>query len=130
MSDLPYRLVVMDDEPEFVEFVRKVAVGLGFAVVAPGDADAFKAEIMKAEPHAVVLDIVMPEVDGIELVSWLGRIKCGAGIVIVTGYDPAYASAAERIAQGYGATRIMTLTKPVPLAQLRAALTSCVDGAP
>jgi DNA-binding response OmpR family regulator len=128
MSQEPARLIVMDDEPEFAAFVRTVATGMGFVVVAPDDADAFKAEVARAEPQAIVLDVVMPQVDGVELVSWLARRKCGAGIVIVSGYDPAYAGAAERIARGYGIERVTTLAKPVPLAALRAALAACLGG--
>jgi CheY-like chemotaxis protein len=115
-------LLVMDDEPEFAEIVRKVAEGMGFAVVAPRNAAEFKARFKELRPEIVMVDVIMPDVDGIELVSWLVANQCAAQVLIVTGYDPSYARAAETLAKVQGMMRVSTLAKPLKLAELRAAL--------
>lgn len=118
------RLLVIDDEPAFGGFVREVAEGLGFEVRVTTKADEFAEFYETFEPTVIVLDVVMPEVDGIELVQWLAQEKCKARIVIVTGYNPHYADAAKRLVSAGDLPSVMTLTKPVSLADLRAALTT------
>ena len=116
------RLLVIDDEPAFGEFVKEVAERLGYDVRVTLRADEF-AEIYETfMPTVIVMDVVMPEVDGIELVQWLAQEKCKAKILIVTGYNPHYADAAKRLVSAGDLPSIETLTKPISLADLRAAL--------
>lgn len=116
------KLLVIDDEPAFGSFVKEVAEGLGYDVRVTAKADEFAEAYETFEPTVIVLDVVMPEVDGIELVQWLAQEKCKAKIVIVTGYNPHYADAAKRLVSAGDLPSVMTLTKPVSLADLRAAL--------
>lgn len=116
------RLLVIDDEPAFSGFVKEVAEGLGYDVRVTLKADEFAEAYESFDPHVIVLDVVMPEVDGIELVQWLAQEKCKARIVIVTGYNPHYADAAKRLVSAGDLPSVQTLTKPISLADLRAAL--------
>lgn len=116
------RLLVIDDEPAFGSFVKEVAEGMGYDVRVTAKADEFADTYETFDPTVIVLDVVMPEVDGIELVQWLAQEKCKAKIVIVTGYNPHYADAAKRLVSAGDLPSVMTLTKPVSLADLRAAL--------
>jgi CheY-like chemotaxis protein len=116
------RLLVIDDEPAFGSFVKEVAEGMGYEVRVTAKADEFADTYESFDPTVIVLDVVMPEVDGIELVQWLAQEKCKAKIVIVTGYNPHYADAAKRLVSAGDLPSVMTLTKPVSLADLRGAL--------
>jgi CheY-like chemotaxis protein len=116
------RLLVIDDEPAFGSFVKEVAEGLGYDVRVTAKADEFADTYETFDPTVIVLDVVMPEVDGIELVQWLAQEKCKAKIVIVTGYNPHYADAAKRLVSAGDLPTVVTLTKPVSLADLRATL--------
>jgi CheY-like chemotaxis protein len=115
------RLLVIDDEAEFREIVSQVATGLGYEVVSTGRADEFKTAYDAAPPTAIVLDMIMPDVDGIELVRWLADRNCPAKVLVVTGYNPLYRDAAGALGSAQGLT-VATLQKPVSLADLRAAL--------
>ena len=116
------RLLVVDDEPGFRELVRNVAVELGFAVEETSDAAAFKRVHDAFAPTVVVVDIVMPDVDGTELVRWLAERRSTARVVVVTGYDPKYAELPAKLGDALGLRSSLSLTKPVTLADLRAAL--------
>ena len=61
------RLLVVDDEPEFGEYVRKVAVELGYEVEVTGDGKSFMKAYESFNPSVIALDLVMPEIDGVEL---------------------------------------------------------------
>ena len=119
---LKRRVLVIDDELEFAAIVRKVAEELGCEVTVASDAGAFKTSYAAMPPEVIVLDIVMPDVDGIELVQWLIEQGCRADIVVVTGHNPNYARAAKTLAEARGSMRVRVLEKPAKLAELRAAL--------
>lgn len=116
------RLLVVDDEPEFGEFVRKVAVDLGYEVQVTTNGRAFQRAYDAFQPTTVVLDMVMPELDGNELVLWLMQQQYSSDLIIITGYSPDYAKDAKRLAEFKGLRSVTTLTKPIRLAKLRAVL--------
>ena len=116
------RLLVVDDEPQFAAIVRKAAEEMGYEVSVATNAGAFKASYAAAPPDIVVLDIVMPDIDGIELTQWLVDNGCRSDLLLVTGHDRTYAKAARIIAEQRSAMRVRVLEKPVKLAHLRAAI--------
>lgn len=118
------RLLVVDDEPEFGEFVRKVATDLGYEVRVTTNGEAFQEAYHELQPTTVVLDMVMPEMDGNELVLWLMKQHYAATLIIITGYSPDYASDAKQLAEFKGMRSVTTLTKPIRLAKLREVLSS------
>ncbi len=88
------RLLVVDDEPHFGEFVREIAEDLGYEVRVTTRGNDFKLQFEAFNPTAVVLDMVMPEIDGTELVLWLAERHCTAEIIVATGYTRSYAAMA------------------------------------
>ena len=116
------RLLVVDDEPRFCDFEKNVANKLGFDVECAGDGYAFKTLCDAYHPDVVVLDIVMPGIDGIELVQWLAERGKQLHLVIVTGFAPDYASLAKKLGEAKGLGSVTTLTKPVRMAALQDAI--------
>lgn len=116
------RLIVVDDEPEFGEFVQRVAEGVGYDVKLVVKPEDFLGEYESFDPSVIVLDIVMPKIDGIELVRWLSYQQCNASIILVTGKKPFYMSAAKKMAADSGLNISSELTKPIEVNDLRAAL--------
>lgn len=115
------QLLVIDDEADFMEFVRLVAEEIGYSVTTTSRAVEFQAAYKRAPPDVIVLDIVMPEVDGIELIQWLMEKESRSKIIVVTGFSPDYSRAAAILAGTRGLS-VTTLGKPVKLADLRQAL--------
>ena len=116
------RLLVIDDEPEIGEFVRKVAIGLGYEVQVATDGHAFQAAYHQLHPTTIVMDMVMPEMDGNELVLWLMEQHYDANLIIITGYNPDYAKDARLLAEFKGLRSVITLIKPIRLDKLREVL--------
>jgi len=122
------RLLVVDDEPEFGEFVRKVATDLGYDVRVTTNGKAFQAAYHELQPTTVVLDMVMPGMDGNEVVLWLMQQHYAANLIIITGYSPDYATDARRLAEFKGLRSVIMLTKPIRLARLREVLSDGKTG--
>ena len=118
------RLLVVDDEPRFRDFVKNVAVKLGFDVECARDGHEFMTLCEANAPDVVVLDIVMPGIDGVELVQWLAKRGQQLHLIIVTGFVPNYAILAKKLGEAKGLLSVKTLTKPVRLADLQEAITN------
>ena len=114
-------LLIVDDEPDFRAYVRQVGEQAGFSVVETGEPAAFMKFYSDLKPAAIVLDIILPNADGIELVRWLVDRGFGGRLAVVTGHNPRYARAAEALGAASG-MKVTILTKPVKIADLRAAL--------
>ncbi len=116
------RLLVCDDEPDIRTFIRDVAEGMGYAVEEVVDSRDCAARAAATLPDVLVLDIVMPEVDGIEIIQRLADVRFAGRVLLISGFNPSYAQAANVLARSKGIVDIRVLTKPLPLAELRAAL--------
>lgn len=116
------RLLVVDDEPAFAEFVCDLAGRHGFNVEAAGNGSIAKQRFSAFSPDTVLLDLVMPQTDGIEFIEWLGYMGADIRLIVVTGFDPSYALLAEKLAAAYGLGPVGVLTKPVRAATLLDAL--------
>jgi len=118
------RLLIIDDEPAIARLVQKVAEGCGYAVTATNDSDQFLAELVANSPDAIVLDLSLPGVDGIELLRFLATSKCRARILIFSGFDQRVLETSGRLGAARGLDIAGTLMKPVRVAELRAAISA------
>ena len=114
------RLLVLDDEPEFCEYVRRVAEQEDFLVKTIHESRSFQALYESFEPTLIVLDLVMPDMDGIEIIRWLASKDRPLHVVLATGYNPRYAMMADKLAVGRSKSlKITPIAKPVRVNTLR-----------
>ena len=111
MSEM--RMLLIDDELGFREFVGKVAASAGYEVEVTSNAKDFMRIYESFDPTLIVMDMIMPEMDGFELMQWLISQDCRSRVLVVTGYNPHYAEMAETIGTDSGKLDVQTLTKPI-----------------
>lgn len=116
------RLLAIDDDKAFRDFLGSVMAETDYRSVITGDADAFKQAYHDLDPTVVLLDMVMPETDGFELMQWLMDQGYTSKVVLITGFNARYAEMALTLGTDRGLPDVISLPKPVPLADLRAAL--------
>jgi CheY-like chemotaxis protein len=120
----PRRLVIVDDDREFRELVARVARPLGWEVTEFSNGAELLASLGGAiHPDLIILDIIMPDLDGIETIGSLGGSSVRCPVVLVTGRSPLYTSAARELGQANGLEIVDALHKPVSLSRLREILT-------
>lgn len=73
-------ILIVDDDPRLREVVRYALSQAGFRVREAGDGRSALAEIDRALPDLVVLDVVMPEMDGVEVCR---RIRRSSSLPVV-----------------------------------------------
>ena len=98
----PARILVVDDDPQTLRCVRDVLTAAGYApVVTGGDADL--SQIIRTErPHLVLLDLMLPDTDGIALMESVPELA-DLPVVFISGYgrDETIARALDRGAEDY-----------------------------
>ena len=82
----PLRILVVEDEPQIANFLR---VGLGyegFSVAVAEDGYEALAELKRFKPQLVILDLMLPGIDGMELAKRM-REDSGLMIIMLTARD-------------------------------------------
>jgi len=79
----PVRILVADDNRLLLAITKDALETQGFQVVTVGSGMDVYREVLERRPHLILLDIMMPEVDGIEICKNLKRNPATRKIVIV-----------------------------------------------
>ena len=79
-------ILIVDDDPHIREVVRFALGREGYEVCEAGDGAAALAEFERRRPVLVILDILMPEMDGTEVARAL-RARSGVPIVFLSSKD-------------------------------------------
>src|SRR5215471_13529451 len=77
------KILVVDDEPEAVELVEFNLKQAGFSVVTAADGAEALNKARATAPNLIVLDLMLPEVDGLEVCKMLRRDSATASVPII-----------------------------------------------
>ena len=96
------RILVVDDDPQILRFARNALDGPDYATIVTGDPDGVGALIREHRPHLVLLDLLLPDVDGVDLMSEVpGLGDLPVIFISVYGRDETIARALEAGAADY-----------------------------
>ena len=113
-------ILVVDDDPQTLRFVRNALADAGYAALVTGDHRELSQIISAQKPQLVLLDLILPGIDGIELMERVPELA-DLPVVFISGYgrDETIAKALEMGAADY----IVKPFSPTELvARVRAAL--------
>jgi DNA-binding response OmpR family regulator len=84
-SGIPMKrtIVVLDDEEDILKLVRLHLEGAGFAVRTFAEPESFFGSMKSAPPDLIVLDLMLPGTDGLEVFRILKRSEATSGIPII-----------------------------------------------
>ena len=112
------RILLIDDDRVVGEIVFALAKAMGLHCEVTRTPEEFFKRI-NAETTVILLDLVMPEMDGIEILRLLGERNCKARIVLMSGINIRVIETAKKLAQSLGLSVVGHLQKPFPIVQLQ-----------
>jgi two-component system response regulator MprA len=111
------RILVVDDDRAVREALRRALTLAGYEVAAAADGEQALEQISRALPDAVVLDVGMPGIDGLEVCRQVRRLGNRVPILMLTARD----AVAERI-DGLDVGADDYMVKPFDVGELKARL--------
>lgn len=93
------RMVVIDDDPKNLKFVNFILANAGLEMHSASDPQAGLDLIHRLRPKIVLTDLVMPGVQGMELLEKIVEFDPGIDVILMTGYYSTE-SAVEAIQKG------------------------------
>jgi len=77
------KILIVDDEPDALELVEFNLRGAGFEVITAADGAAALRRAQADQPDLVVLDLMLPEIDGLEVCKVLRRNPVTASLPVI-----------------------------------------------
>ena len=112
-------LLVVEDDPKIAKLLCEVAAEAGFIVQSASGQKAIEAACAAIEPDIITLDILMPDMDGMEVLQFLRARYQRARIVILSGSDGLSRRLAENLGTALGLVIEANLRKPFRMAEIR-----------
>jgi two-component system OmpR family response regulator len=109
----PLRVLVVDDEPNIVDVISMALRFQGFAVESAGTGADALAAVTGFRPHLMVLDVMLPDMEGFDVAERLGAQRRDVPIIFLTARD-----ATEDKVRGLTTGGDDYVTKPFSLEEL------------
>ena len=114
MAGLRSKILVVDDEPATLETFAEYLQGEGFEVATASSGGEALMALEFEEPDGILLDVLMPDMTGIDVLRQIRAKNSRIGVLMVTGVDD---TTAAKEAQSLGAFGYVL--KPVDFDVLR-----------
>jgi diguanylate cyclase (GGDEF)-like protein len=115
------RILIVDDHEDNVELLRARMEAWGFEIEAATDGEAALAAVQQSPPDLILLDVMMPRVDGIEVTK---RIRSDRSLPFIPIIMQTALDSTEHKVEGLDAGADDYITKPIEFAELRARVNS------
>jgi DNA-binding NtrC family response regulator len=121
----PARILVVDDEADIRNTISDILTDEGYAVTVAGDAAGARCEVQRAAPDLVLLDVWMPDIDGITLLrEWTEAGTPDCPVVILSGHGTV-----ETAVEATRLGAVDFVEKPLSLAKLLRTVQKALDAA-
>jgi DNA-binding NtrC family response regulator len=118
----PVSILLVDDEADFVFTLAERLTLRGFRVIATTKASDVMAKLKDSGVRVVLLDVKMPGIDGLKLMSEIKREQPDLQIILLTGHG-SLADARRGMEQG----AVDYLMKPVDIEELTEKIRNAAD---
>jgi DNA-binding NtrC family response regulator len=121
----PAHILVVDDEADIRSTISDILTDEGYEVTVAGDAAGARSEVQRAAPDLVLLDVWMPDIDGITLLrEWTDAGTPGCPVVILSGHGTV-----ETAVEATRLGAVDFVEKPLSLAKLLRTVRKALDAA-
>ena len=120
-------MIIVEDEPDAAELFAEMMRVSGFRVLKVFSSTPAISTITREQPDVVILDIMMPDISGLEVLRFMRREKelMGIPVIVVSAR-----SMPSDIKEGLEAGATVYLTKPVGYLDLKKAVDQVMQRSP
>jgi DNA-binding response OmpR family regulator len=79
-------ILIVDDDKDICDYMETFLSRDGFAVKTLTSPQTVEDEVRSGKYHLLVLDLMMPKIDGIELLRRIRKVDTDIAVIIFTGY--------------------------------------------
>ncbi len=116
-------IYLLDDEPGMLDLLGDVVEMAGLVPQPFEKASVFLEQVKDIETDSIlVLDLFMPEMDGIEVMRNLADLPNPPALILVSGHDKGVLHSAEELGRAHNLTILASLPKPVSVVELQSLL--------
>ncbi len=116
------RFLILDDDKDVGRLMRAVGESAGLESRSACEQEDFFRLVHDWSPTHIAVDLIMPDLDGVQILVRLAESACRSRIIIVSGIGGRILEAARRSAMEYGLSIAGVLPKPFAIAALRTLL--------
>lgn len=112
------RMLVIDDEEDICDLIAEIAGRRGMEVKTISNPERVQALVVDFAPDVIMLDLMMPGIDGVELLRMLADVSKTTKICLMSGSDTRVLNSARRLGSAHGLEVIAALEKPLAVSAL------------
>lgn len=80
---MPKHILIVDDDPIAIKVLTRLLVAHGYLVLAAANGEDLLARVTAFRPDAVLMDVMLPGMDGVQLAERLGQMPATASTPII-----------------------------------------------
>ena len=120
------RLYIVDDDLAICNLLKTISVSFFSEIELFNSGKAFLQESINSR-DIVILDLMMPNFDGIEVIRYLANKELFPKLILISGYDQGVLHSAQLLANDYGLDVLDVFTKPISMDRLTNVLFTSVS---
>lgn len=106
------KVLILDDNNLTARAIANVAEFIGLSAKVTSDFQSFLDILHEWKPQYLIVDLIMPDMDGVEVLGELGKMQVEAQLIITSGAGQQLLHAAARSAGAHGLNVLGILPKP------------------
>jgi CheY-like chemotaxis protein len=122
------RMLVIDDEEDICETIAEIADGYKFETVTVSNPENVSSVLASFKPDFIMLDLMMPGTDGVELLRLLADHVRDARLCLISGSDSRVLNSARRLGSAHGLNVVAAMEKPLDITMLRSLFSQMAGG--
>ena len=112
------RLLIIDDEEDICDLIAEIGERRGLEPRTTSNAETVHQILGEFTPDVIMMDLMMPGIDGVELLRLLSEKAKNAKLCLISGSDARVLNSARRLGSAHGLDVVAALEKPLSIATL------------
>ncbi|HET6235957.1 MAG TPA: response regulator [Acetobacteraceae bacterium] len=112
------KLLIVDDDAGLTKAYARIGIGAGFEVHVVNDPLNATEAFPTFKPDVAIIDMIMPEKDGIDVLNEVPLTGQPARIIVTSGHGDAMLRLATGLAEFHASGRVSVLKKPIRRTEL------------